>query len=152
MKRVFFVFLISLSCGFNVHASNDTLIVIFKKFKSVNSIKINSGLLILRNDTVFLINSFANDNEKLNEKALEKLVNYPYCKIYDKKHRLIEEGIWTTECFSGKYKSYHNNAVKKSEGMYHCNIKIGNWKYYDKKGKLVKEESYNEDGVLINTM
>jgi antitoxin component YwqK of YwqJK toxin-antitoxin module len=57
----------------------------------------------------------------------------------------------------GKYKEYYNNGTPKLDGQYvdaqnarASNIKTGVWKYWDEKGKLMKEEYY-ENNKLIKT-
>jgi len=80
-----------------------------------------------------------------------------YCIIYNKKGHKSKEGFWTLECFYGPYKEYYNNGKLKMEGDFmnpmktnsNC-LKVKLWKYYNKKGKIVKKEYYSNEGNLIS--
>ena len=50
----------------------------------------------------------------------------------------------TTECkFDGKYRSYYRSGIKKSEGYFKNNYRIGNWKVWDEKGNLIIARNYS---------
>lgn len=70
------------------------------------------------------------------------LIKQPYCKLFDKRGRLFEEGIWNGEYFDGLYKSYHKNGILKSSGRYQTGKKVGIWSYYDDSGKLISSINY----------
>jgi len=66
-----------------------------------------------------------------------------YCKFYNANSIVVEEGIWHREFFEGAYKSYYDNGIVKSKGIYSSTgVRRGKWMYYDKKGKLKKTIDY----------
>lgn len=84
--------------------------------------------------------------------------NFHYCLLLGVKNNVLVEGYWNLECFFGQYKKYHKNGQLSEIGEFanpyiksDC-YKIGNWHYYNKKGKLIKEENYDENGKLIETI
>lgn len=118
------------------------------------------------------------DNGQLKEEFFQDSV-YQYAKTFHKNGQLAricriwryapekQPGEWV---FVGPYKSYFENGKIKTSGKYseklplnqtdyrcpfddNCRnnwgIRIGEWKYYDEKGKLLYVESYDSTGVLI---
>ena len=55
---------------------------------------------------------------------------------------------WLFVC--GEYTSYYKNKTTKEMGNYEQGIKVGLWKYYSEKNKLMKEEIWDK-GVLKET-
>jgi hypothetical protein len=45
----------------------------------------------------------------------------------------------------GEYVEYHSNGVIKVQGYYEQGRKVGTWRYYDKKGELLREETWSAD-------
>lgn len=69
-----------------------------------------------------------------------------------------KEYLASTDCLIGSYIEYYPDVVSKYKitGQYQkvkskdeCSVKVGTWKYYNKKGKIFKEEFYNDKGKLI---
>ena len=52
---------------------------------------------------------------------------------------------------NGKYVEYYENGNKKVEGVFKNNLRIGNWKVWDEKGKLIMEREYY-NSVLIRSI
>ncbi len=47
--------------------------------------------------------------------------------------------------FEGEYVEYHPNGLIKVQGYYEQGKKVGTWRYYDKKGILLREETWSAD-------
>jgi uncharacterized protein len=43
----------------------------------------------------------------------------------------------------GEYVEYHPNGLIKVQGYYEQGKKVGVWRYYDKKGTLLREETWS---------
>ena len=56
-----------------------------------------------------------------------------------------------TLIISGQFEEFPN-LENEMIHSFRKTFKVGNWKYFDNKGKLTKEEFYNEKGELIKTM
>ena len=69
-------------------------------------------------------------------------IGHSYFIFADKKNRIIEEGFWLGEFFTGLYISYYKNGKVQSKGQYDGIDKIGVWEYFDEKGNLIKTENY----------
>lgn len=86
------------------------------------------------------------ENFKMDHDSVEKLLDSAtgkYCRIYNEKQILIEEGVWHPEFFSGYYRKYYSNGKLKEEGRFTpMGMKIGIWKYYKRNGKLRKRADY----------
>lgn len=80
--------------------------------------------------------------------------SWHYCRFYYENGNMVQEGVSGNELFFiGKIKSYHQNGIIAEEGSYSDNFcyrnkKVGLWKYYNEQGKLIKEEMYNDKGIL----
>ena len=46
---------------------------------------------------------------------------------------------------------YHVNGKTKYEGVYRDGKQIGEWKYFNKKGKIRTEEKYNSEGRVVKS-
>jgi antitoxin component YwqK of YwqJK toxin-antitoxin module len=75
----------------------------------------------------------------------------------------IIEAVSYGECMVGSWIEYHKNGRIKSIGQYkenttgdwsniydrgYCSVRVGEWKYFDMNGKLIKVEHYN-NGTLV---
>lgn len=98
------------------------------------------------------------EDGQLMEKYIINCGKQPY-KIYANDTTVLSESmiIGMTLFKVGKYNEYFNNGKPKIEGQFkdsnsqkESNIMIGTWKYWDEKGRLVKEEYY-ENNKLIKT-
>jgi len=73
--------------------------------------------------------------------------NNLYFIIYRNKERknVVKSGRYNGEHFIGPYIGYYKNGIIKVKGTYNESdySKIGVWKFYNKKGKLIKEINYN---------
>jgi antitoxin component YwqK of YwqJK toxin-antitoxin module len=47
----------------------------------------------------------------------------------------------------GEYVEYHPNGLIKVQGYYEQGKKVGVWRYYDKKGTLLREETWSLDAA-----
>jgi hypothetical protein len=47
----------------------------------------------------------------------------------------------------GEYVEYHPNGLIKVQGYYEQGKKVGIWRYYDKKGTLLREETWSTDTI-----
>jgi antitoxin component YwqK of YwqJK toxin-antitoxin module len=45
--------------------------------------------------------------------------------------------------------NYHENEIRGSIAYYDNNVKTGTWKYYDRTGKLIKKEKYEDGKVKV---
>lgn len=94
-----------------------------------------------KRDKICIVRSLFNRNYY--DSTISKLlIKQPYCRVFDKRGHLIEEGVWNGEYFNGSYLSYHRNGIVKSSGVYATGRKIGIWNYYDNSGKLIKSINY----------
>lgn len=64
-------------------------------------------------------------------------------------HELDEYGTYVNGQLDGVFKSGLYHREKHVEGNYSNGIPVGEWKYYNARGKVVLYELYNEDGELI---
>jgi antitoxin component YwqK of YwqJK toxin-antitoxin module len=86
-----------------------------------------------------------------------------YLKSYDEDDSLMSESVQFTDCGVGIWIEYYKNGILKEKGQFKenhtgnwsniyargfCEVKVGEWKYFDEKGKLLKVEHY-KDGILI---
>ena len=53
--------------------------------------------------------------------------------------------------FCGEYIEYYKNGNVKTKGIMNSEFKIGKWQYWNEKGELIKEENYDDEGVLLET-
>jgi antitoxin component YwqK of YwqJK toxin-antitoxin module len=53
--------------------------------------------------------------------------------------------------YNGQAKYYYQNGQVKTEGTFTRGFFSGEWKNYDKNGKLISKDEYDEDGQLIKT-
>lgn len=80
-----------------------------------------------------------------------------YCFFYSEDGKVNRKGILTVEFdIIGKTSIYYDTGEIESEGKLSDNIclvgqKIGAWRYYNKKGKVIKIEEYDTKGVLLKT-
>lgn len=84
-------------------------------------------------------------------KTINICKNRTYFFFKTKAGSLIAEGNWNIEYFSGYYKDYYLNGNIKSEGEKFSDYKIKKWNYYNAEGKRIREEIYDEKGVLISS-
>jgi antitoxin component YwqK of YwqJK toxin-antitoxin module len=49
---------------------------------------------------------------------------------------------------NGQWKTYYENGQLKSIENYYCNIRVGQWIYYDSLGRLLENEFYNAGGLV----
>lgn len=100
-----------------------------------------------------------------NPKNIQKNYEEKYCNGQTK----YRYEIFSSRAHFGKFTAYHDNGVISIEGQFpkyekfddwkyrkKCNIMfseipIGTWKYYDKNGKLLLKEEYNECGKLLKS-
>lgn len=141
MNLRLFVFIACL-LSFREGICQDTLIVINSKFESVYYKLIKS--MVMKNDTIFLNRGSISERDLVASTLLTK--PYHYCRFYDTKKRIIEEGRWYLEYFDGYYWSYFKNGKIKSNGEYSDNIKVGEWILNNKKGIIIHEDSYRTNG------
>jgi antitoxin component YwqK of YwqJK toxin-antitoxin module len=93
---------------------------------------------------------YAGDNVKVGDRD-----NGKYEKFDAKKSRreymyeLDEYGTYVNGKLDGEFKTGLFNTESHAEGFYKDGVQVGEWKYYDKYGKLVLHEKYNDDGELI---
>lgn len=64
-------------------------------------------------------------------------------------HGLDETGTYKDGLLNGPYKTGITKKDSRAEGTYSNGKMVGEWKYYNAKGKVVLHEKYNEDGELI---
>lgn len=152
MKKLIYLLMLIFGLTLNLNAqknNEDTLFVFLKNyddfFTNLEAKLQNSYLL---EDSLFLYKTyFIKKNGILFFKArrynIESVMGEAYCLFYTKKGLLIAEGAWSFEVFHGNYIEYHENGIKKIEGVFQSGKKIGIWNYYDEEGKLIKEENYN---------
>ena len=62
---------------------------------------------------------------------------------------LDEIGNYAEGKLDGEFKTGLYNKANHAEGTYAMGSMIGEWKYYNEKGKVVLHEKYNENGELI---
>lgn len=120
----------------------DTISIICQNFapvdkqyhKRMHSFSIKQGTIYLEKchnmDTTIIRNE-----ERINSG------NY-YCKFFDGKHRIIEEGRWCSEYFNGAYISYYKNGNIKKKGSYQLGNCVGEWTYYKRNGCVKKIVQY----------
>ena len=46
----------------------------------------------------------------------------------------------------GRWIEYHADGQRASEGLYHLGRKDGVWRYWDRQGRLTREETHGPDG------
>ena len=138
-KSLFISILISLlSANLQAHEKMDTLIFVISKFKTIESRPYKIWDFRRKNDSI-VFNGVAGEQISQSEFHKYTKANNSFIKFYDSRGRLIEEGYWDFENFNGAYKSYHRSGHLKSEGRYYNNIKVGKWKYYNKRGEFIRE-------------
>lgn len=86
-----------------------------------------------------------------------------YLVYLDLDNNPVFKAVSFTDCFVGSWIEYHKNGRIKCIGQYKenptgdwsnivergfCGVRVGEWKYFDMNGKLIKVERYN-DGVLV---
>ena len=113
----------------------------FKKYNGLN--------FDYKNDTIFFVNT--NQQNIAKELGVRPVNRF----IFKTKNGIVLARTgWRFEEFTGDYIEYYSNGVIKKIGKYNEDLsslaKIGNWKYFNKKGSLVKEECFNEKGKLIS--
>jgi antitoxin component YwqK of YwqJK toxin-antitoxin module len=64
-------------------------------------------------------------------------------------HELDEFGTYVNGKLDGEFKTGLFNTENHAEGFYKDGIMVGEWKYFNRYGKLVLHEKYDDDGVLI---
>ncbi len=148
--RVFLVFVFVLITNLIFcQKKSDTIYIIIKDAVFNDSVfYYNDGLnnLYKKINNKFYINS----KKKCNKKARSIIGwhsedKYKVFVFKNKKGKRIEEGYWSYEVWrNGYYIFYHKNGVKKSEGVFYINEKIGKWYYYDEKGVLIKTENFQD--------
>ena len=55
---------------------------------------------------------------------------------------LWSEGFFKNGMAEGRRTTYFENGKVRYDGMYKEDQKIGKWRFYDEKGKLLAEENY----------
>lgn len=85
---------------------------------------------------------------------------YYFKSYYCNKNPQTEGAFYDNYCFVGPFKQWFENGILKEEGTYinysessklRCETKIGVWKYYDEKGKLIKLEEYDNGGKMVKS-
>ena len=70
--------------------------------------------------------------------------------VFDiKDNKIINEREYVAGKFDGQYKKINKNGSVIIEGEYNQDIKIGEWKYYNEVGGLIKTELW-DNGVRID--
>jgi len=81
------------------------------------------------------------------EKKITKLNDNSYLiEEVDSENRVIISGKLISvepEVKSGEFKFFNEKGQLEAEGVYKQNLPIGIWKYYNKKGKVIKEINYD---------
>jgi len=62
---------------------------------------------------------------------------------------LDEIGNYTDGKLDGEFKTGLYNKASRAEGTYSMGAMVGEWKYYNEKGKVVLHEKYDDNGELI---
>ena len=86
---------------------------------------------------------------------------YNFVNYYCNGNKYFKGRIYENGYYIGLFEKWYKNGNLQEKGEYldwskiedkkYKSIKIGTWKYYNKKGRLEKEEIYNNDGKLIKT-
>lgn len=86
-----------------------------------------------------------------------------YLVYLDLNNNPVFKAVSYMDCVVGSWIEYHKNGRIKCIGQYkenptgdwtnfyergYCNVRVGEWKYFDMNGKLINIEHYN-DGVLV---
>lgn len=66
---------------------------------------------------------------------------------YKAKAILTTQGAYQGDLLHGLYQENYDNKQLKLQGFYKYGVKTGSWSYWDKAGKLIKEENW-KNGVL----
>jgi len=153
------ILLLATFLSFNIDtlSKSDTIIFSFEElsllFRKESMVSENGKLI---NGTTREIEIFNSLNWKIDSLVSGKY--HHYCLLKGNRNFVSEEGLWNLECFFGPYKKYHSNGKLAELGSFanpyiksDC-YKIGNWQYFNKKGKLIKEENYDENGKLLNVI
>jgi antitoxin component YwqK of YwqJK toxin-antitoxin module len=127
---------------------------------------------------LFIASSCANDAEETKKKPeTESLIEYKngiYTEYYPGKKKVrmkgaqtpdkVRNGKWVLLSPSGEEMSVtffengkreghsfvkHPSGAMNYYGEYLHDVQIGIWKFYDEKGKFIKEENHGTDGVVI---
>ena len=75
----------------------------------------------------------------------------PKCEItytwYKAKAILTTQGAYQGDLLHGLYQENYDNKQLRLQGVYKYGVKTGSWRYWDKAGKLIKEENW-KNGML----
>lgn len=80
-----------------------------------------------------------------------KMSEHPYIIFINYNGNIIEEGFWEVESINGYYKRYYTSGKIKEQGVYYFGNKIGVWKYYNKKGEILKLETHPDKYNVLGT-
>jgi antitoxin component YwqK of YwqJK toxin-antitoxin module len=93
---------------------------------------------------------YVDENVKVGDRDNGKYEQFdPKKSTREYMHELDEYGTYVNGKLDGEFKTGLFNTENHAEGFYKNGIMVGEWKYYDKYGKLVLHEKYNDDGELI---
>jgi antitoxin component YwqK of YwqJK toxin-antitoxin module len=93
---------------------------------------------------------YVDENVKVGDRDNGKYEQFdPKKSAREYMHELDEYGTYVNGKLDGEFKTGLFNTENHAEGFYKNGVMVGEWKYYDKYGKLVLHEKYNDDGELI---
>lgn len=145
-----------------VYAQKDTRSV-YKNLKTLKSYSVN----LYENTRGHEVIYFVNDKEVpakvyyKYEKGLQNMADCCPCLLqsYDEYDTLISEAVSCTDCGVGRFKEFHRNGKVKLSGQFkenptgnwdgiwdrgYCNVKDGEWNYYNEQGILLYSEYWKE--------
>jgi antitoxin component YwqK of YwqJK toxin-antitoxin module len=98
--------------------------------------------------------SISNMQDRVREEVFCFFSRESYFIFYDDVGMIRAEGRFDGECFKGPFKEYYSNGSIKTIGLYDdngCSEKLGSWLSYDERGKLINEDVFSAEGILIRS-
>lgn len=156
--KILIAIIIFISCienNFSQSPTNppDTLIIKLKKYNDFPNWIMDELLdSYLSENTLYCYKPFLTTKKVYRfDEALDLkipiLTDKKYCLFFTRNGRLIAEGNWTLEVYDGSYKEYYRSGELKVKGYFASGSKENKWEYFDKSGKIMKEEIY-KNGVI----
>ncbi len=116
---------------------NDTIIDYYKGTKQVKKIKFHDGEKLT-------IVEFRSNGKKSRSMGfpLDDL-KYKTLTKFNEEEKIVLVASYDNGIVTGHFQKFHDNGNRMEVGFYNKMKKIGIWKYFDKDGKLIKEESFD---------
>jgi len=122
----------------------DTITVIIRNKKQINNLCVSEF-----KEGIYYAGSCNNIKNSDILMEFDNLFCYDYMIFKFKNGKYFQEGYKCSEYDDGYIKCYHSNGRVKSEGVFYFNNKIGLWKYYNKRGEIIKTEDFSDENKVL---